>query len=146
MSTKDTTASYLELSGEAYTLFIDAMATSNQRALDYTKSVWEIVSRPYSSSAVETAVRENFDRANQIVNLTIGELQASGKRSAELSEKLVAHAAKLQETYVHAVRGVVDTGISNVNYVKDTATQQFEDLSKRLDEMQTRIATPVSNN
>jgi len=146
MSSSETTASYLELSGQAYTLLVDSIASANQRTLDYTKSVWEIISRPYASTAVETGVRENFDRANQVVALTINELQTSGQKTAELTEKLVSHTAKLQETYVHAVRGLVDTGISNVNYVKDTATQQFEDLSRRLDEIQTRITAPVSHN
>jgi hypothetical protein len=132
MTTKDTTASYAELSGETYSTFVDAMTSANQRALDYAKSVWEIVSRPYSSSAIEAAVRENFDRANQISSLTMQELQTSGKHSAALAEKLAAQAAKLQETYVHALRGVVDTGISNVNFVKESATQM--------------AAAPVSNN
>jgi hypothetical protein len=143
---KDTTSSYVELSSQAYTLFVDAFASANQRALDYSKSIWEIVSRPYASTAIETAARENFDRANQIVSLTIGELQATGQKNAEFAEKLVSHGAKVQESYVHAMRGLVDTGVSNISYVKDVATQQFEDATKRLSEMQARATSAASNN
>ena len=40
----------------------------------------------------------------------------------------------------------MNTGISNVNFVKETATQQFDDLAKRLDEVQTRSAETISKN
>jgi hypothetical protein len=144
-TTKEATASYIELSGQAYSLFVDALAATNQRRLDYTKSVWEILSRPYASAAPEAAVRENFERASQIAGLTVSELKSSGEQARELTESVISHAAKVQETYVHTARGVVNTGISNVNYAKDATSQQFDDLSKRLDEIQTRIATPVSS-
>jgi hypothetical protein len=149
MSRKDTTeatSSYVELSSQAYSLFVDAYASANQRALGYWKSLWEIASRPYASTAVETTVRENFDRANQIVGLTISELQAGGSKAAELTEKFAAHNAKIQDSASHAFRGAVNTGISNMNFVKDTTQQQFEDMSKRLDEIQTRAAASVSQN
>ncbi len=146
MNDKETTASYVELSKQATTHCVDAFASANQRALDYTKSVWEIVSRPYSSAAIETVVRENFDRTNQIVSLTIAELQTTGQKSAEFGEKLVSHGAKLQETNVHSLRGMVNTGLSNLNYVKDTATQSFEDITKRIDDIGNRTAAQVSSN
>jgi len=121
MSRKDTesTPSYVELNSQAYSLFVDAYATYNQRALGYLKSVWEIASRPYASTALETTVKENFDRANQIVNLSISELQAKGAQGAEFVEKLSAHNAKVQDTLATAFRGLVTTGISNVNFFKE---------------------------
>lgn len=148
MSRKDieATPSYVELSSQAYSLFVDAYASANQRALGYLKNVWEIASRPYASTALETTVRENFDRANQVVTLTIGELQATGAKNAELVEKIGAHNAKVQDTVSTAFRGLVTTGISNVNFVKESTTQQFEDLTKRLDEMQARASSAVSSN
>jgi hypothetical protein len=148
MSPKDTqsTPSYVELSSQAYSLFVDAYASANQRALGYLKNVWEIASRPYASTALETTVRENFDRANQVVTLTIGELQATGAKNAELVEKISAHNAKVQDTVSTALRGLVTTGISNVNFVKESTAQQFEDLTKRLDEMQARATSVASSN
>jgi hypothetical protein len=146
MTAKDQTAGYVELSSQTYNLFVDAFATANKRALEYTKSVWEIVSRPYASTAVETAVRENFDRANQIVSLTIAEMQTNGQQAAEFNEKLVAHGAKVQESLVHAMKGVAETSISNMNYMKESATQQFDDMTKRFEEAQNRTAAAVSQN
>lgn len=148
MSRKDTetTPSYVELSSQAYSLFVDAYASANQRTLGYLKSVWEIASRPYASTALETTVRENFDRANQVVSLTISELQTNGAKGSEFVEKLSTHNAKVQDSVANGFRGLVTTGISNVNFVKETATQQFEDLTKRLDEIQSRASASVSSN
>ena len=146
MGEKQTTSSYVELSDQAYSLFVDAIADYNQRTLAYSRSLWDIMSRPYASTAVETTVRENFDRVNQVVSLTVNELSSNGAKGAEFTEKLTQHAAKLQDAAVDAYRGLISTGISNVNFVKETAAQQFEDITKRLDDVQSRATAPVSNN
>lgn len=140
MQFKDQTASYVELSRQTFSLFTDAMSASNKRALDYSKSLWEIASRPYASTAIETTVRENLDRTNQIVSLTIHELQTNGQKSAELAEKLVAHGTKAQEAMMNSMKGLVETSISNMNFAKESATQQFDNVAKRLE------ATTVSAN
>ena len=143
MSSKETTAPYVEQASHIYSLFVDAYSSANQRGLEYAKSLWAISSKPYSTTDVQVAVQEGFDRANQIVNLSVAELQTNGQKSAEFAEKLVADLAKLQETYTHALKGALDTSISNMNYVKDTATAQFEDFTKRVEEVQ---KTAVSAN
>ena len=145
-TTPTTTTSYVELGSQAYSLFVDAFADYNQRTLAYYRSMWDIVSRPYASTAVETTVRENFDRVNQVVSLTVNELSTNGAKGAEFTEKLGRHAAKLQDAAAEAYRGVINTGISNMNFVKETATQQFEDITKRLDDVQARATAAVSNN
>ncbi len=146
MQNEEMTSSYVELSSQAYTLFVDAFASANQRALGYAKSLYEIASRPYPSMSPEAVARENFDRANAAVSLTVGELQTTGQKNAELAQNAVAHGAKLQETFVAAMRGVVNSGISNMNFVKETADRQIDDLSKRFDEMQSRATASISNN
>ncbi|GAC1430452.1 MAG: hypothetical protein NVS3B16_09550 [Vulcanimicrobiaceae bacterium] len=147
MQNKDRAAtSYVELSSQTYSLFVDAFASANKRALDYAKSVFEITSRPYASTAIETTVRENFDRANQVVSLTINELQTNGQKSAEFGEKLVSHGAKVQESLVSSVKGLVDTGISNINYAKETASQSLDEMTKRVEDAQARTAAAVSPN
>ena len=143
MSSKEATASYVEQATAIYSLFVEAYASANQRALEYAKSVWEISSKPYSTTALETAVQDGFERSNQIVNLSIAELQTAGQKSAEFAEKYVSDLAKLQESFTTALKGLVDTGISNINYVKDTATAQFEDFTKRVEDIQ---KTAVSAN
>ena len=144
MNEKETTPSYLELSNQAYGIVVDAFASANQRGLDYWKSVWEIVSRPYSSTAVDANVRDNFERANQIVALSVGELQANGQRTSEVVEKLLSVTGNLQDSYVHSLRGLMKTGISNMNFVRETTELQFGDLAQRLDQI--RPASAVSAN
>jgi hypothetical protein len=139
-------AGYAELTTEAYTLFVDAFANANQRALDYSKSLWQILSRPYTASAIDAALRENVDRTNQIFALTIDELQTNGQRTAEFAEKLVAHSAKVQDTYVQSLRGVLDTGVSNLKYIKDVTEKQLDEAAKRIEDLQPHEAAPVSNN
>lgn len=144
MQYKDQTASYVELSNQTYTLFVEAMSSYNKRNLEYSKSLWEIASRPYASSAVETTVRENFDRANQMISLTVSELQTTGQKSAEFGEKFVAHSAKVQESLTAVMKGLVETGISNMKFAKESATQQFDDAAKRVEATTSRATTSVN--
>ncbi len=137
---------YVELSSQAYSLFADTVAAANGRALEYWKSVWQIASKPYASNALESGLRENFDRANQIVGLTVGEVSTTGQRSAEFAEKLLAHTVKVQETYAKATRALLGTGISNLNFVKDNAERQIDDLAKRFDDVQSATSSPASYN
>ena len=102
-------------------------------------------SRPYASSAVETNVRENFERAHQIVELSVNELQTSGQKGAEFAEKLAAHGAKLQDSWSHTLLGLLRTGISNMTYVKDAAETSFDGFAKRVEEMQSRATTVSAN-
>ena len=142
----DTTPSYLELSSQTYGTLVDAFASANQRTLEYAKSFWEIASRPYASLSPENVVRDNFERSNHLVALTVEELQSRGRASADLATKMGAHYAKLQDSYVASLRGLMNTGISNANFVKETATQQFDEMGKRLEELQQRAAAQVSQN
>ena len=146
MDDKATPNSYLQITTETYGVVIEAIKAANQRSLDYAKSVWDIASRPYQSNSLDTAVRENFDRSNEIMSLTVGELQTRQQHLAEFAEKLVSQNAKLQESSVQAMRGVVNTGISNLNFVKDTAKQGLDDLNKRIDETQSRATASISQN
>ncbi len=146
MQLKDQTASYVELSSQTYSLFVDALSAYNKRSLEYAKSVWEITSRPYASTAIETTVRENFDRANQLVSLTIGEMQTNGQHTAEFGEKLASHAAKVQESLVNSMKGLVETGISNMNYVKETATKSIDEMTAKMEDAQARTTAAVSAN
>jgi len=146
MQMKETTSSYAELATETYNVVVESFATANRRALDYMKSVFEITTRPYASTAFETAVRENFDRASQLMSLTVSELQSSGQMASELGGKLAAHGSKFQETYAASMRGIVDTGLSNIKFVKETATQQIDDIAKRIDEVSSHATAQLSAN
>lgn len=137
----DETKSYVDLAGQTYTVLVDAYAAAQQRYLGYGKSVFEVMTRPYTSTALETTSRENFDRANQIVELTVSELQQAGSAAAKLGEKIVTQNALWQEKVLESARGLMKTAVSNLNYVKDTTDKQFEGFAKRVEEMQARTVS-----
>jgi len=146
MQNKEQTTSYVELSSQTYGLFVEAASSYNKRALEYAKSFWEITSRPYASTAVETTVRENFDRANQLVSLTVHELQTTGQHSAEFGEKLASHGAKVQESVTNSIKGLVDTNLSNVHFVRDSLTKSFDEVAKKIEDVQARTTTSAGVN
>jgi prefoldin subunit 5 len=133
---EEKTTGYVELSSQAYGLAVDAIASSNQRLLDYWRSVWDITSRPYASTDVDAVVREGFDRATKVLSLTIEELHAQQQKAQELIEKVAAQGSAVQDSALATVRELLNTSISNLNYVKESTTQQLDGLTKRLDELQ----------
>jgi hypothetical protein len=135
------TKSYVDLASQSYAMIVDAFATAQQRSLGFGKSVYEVLTRPYASTAMETTYRENFDRANQIVELTVSEMQQAGTAAAKLGQALVSHNALWQEKTMESARGLMKTMISNMNYVKDTTDKQFEGFTKRVEEMQARTVS-----
>jgi hypothetical protein len=143
METQETATSYVELTSQTYGLIVDAFASGSKRALDYTKSAWEITTQPYPSSLIDSVINENFNRANRLVNLTVGELKAAGLQSGDFVEKLLKQRTKIQDTAGAALRGLLDTYASNLNYIRETTTQQLGDLSKRLEDQK---ATSGSRN
>jgi hypothetical protein len=135
------TKSYFDLASQTYGVAVDAFAQAQQRYLGYGKSVLEVMTRPYASTAMETTYRENFDRANQVVELTVTELQQAGTSAAKLGQTLVSQSALWQEKTMESARGLMKTVISNLNYVKDTTDKQFEGFAKRVEEMQARTVS-----
>jgi len=135
------TKSYVDLASQTYATLVDAYSQAQQRNLAYGKSAYEVLTRPYASTAMETTYRENFDRANQIVELTVSELQHAGTAAAKLGQALVSQNALWQEKTMESARGLMKTMISNLNYVKDTTDKQFEGFTKRVEEMQARTVS-----
>jgi hypothetical protein len=138
------TPSYIDLSSQAYKLLLETAAASQKRALDYAKSLYEIAARPNPAGGPEAGIREGFERANQIVALTVNELQVAGQRNAEFAEKIIAHAAKAQDSSITSARGVWNTGLSNLNYVKETTNAQIDTFAKRVDEIQKHTANTAA--
>lgn len=98
---------YLELSNQAYNVLVDAFSTKSTRTLDNAKLVYEILARPFPQPfTVDGAVRENVDRAQQIVSLTVKELLTTGRRATEVTGSLVEIGAKFQEAWLNYVRGL----------------------------------------
>jgi len=95
---------------------------------DQTASYVELSSQTFS---LLTDAMSAYNK--RILEYSIHELQTNGQKSTELAEKLVAHGTKLQETMMNSMKGLVETNISNMNFAKDSATQQFENITKRLE-------------
>src|SRR5690348_8374269 len=112
MSNNDQTASYLDLASSTYGLLVETAANANHRLLEHLKATYEIVSRPYTSTAVESTYRENLDRAGQLVELNVAAAQKTGSELASLADKLAKNASQWQETYVETMRGLFRTGLS----------------------------------
>jgi hypothetical protein len=146
LNTQNTTADYVELTNEVYALLVDAFGSADTRVLNYWKSVWDITSRPYSPATIDSIVRTNLERANQLTNLTVDELRSAGSESAEFAEKLLAKGAKVQDTVLGRFRGMIDTYASNLNYVKETTTAQLDGLSRRVEDLDKRTASVGSSN
>ncbi|MEO6990238.1 MAG: hypothetical protein ABI346_09065 [Candidatus Baltobacteraceae bacterium] len=130
------TASYLELTSQGYAMMIDAAASANQRALGYTKSLYEIASRPFASGAPDATVRDGFDRFKQIADLTVTELRTAATKNAEFAERFVAQTNAVQEQVSHAVHGVAATGLSNISYVREATETQINGFTKRVEDIQ----------
>ncbi len=124
-----------ELVGDAYTTTADAVAAANHRLLAYWKTLWDITTRPYASSGVDAAVRENFDRASEILTLTVDELKAQEKQLQDLTEKALSHGEKLQDATITAFRGVLDKSIANLKHVQESTSARVEELKKQINKV-----------
>jgi hypothetical protein len=137
MANNETTTSYIELTNQAYKLVVEAAATTTGALLDHHQRRTELLLRPLNPAAgVDGNARELIERAKQVASIAALEQQAISQKNAELSERLLAHAAKIQDSLLHSWRGVWDTGLSNLNYVKDTTTAQIDTFAKRVEEIQ----------
>ena len=144
MSTQDSTASYIETSGQAYRLLIDGLASLNRSRLEYWKSVWGIVSRPYPSTALDSAVRETLDRANEFTDLTATELRERVRITADFSEKFLAQVEKLQDASVEVLRDSLKTYASTVSRLQEAASEAASEISARADKHAEKARSLVS--
>jgi hypothetical protein len=129
MSTQGSTAKYIELSSRTYELIVDTFASATRSRLNYWKSVWEIASRPYGSTAIGSTVRENFDRASELTNLTVSELHSRGQRTVDFSEKFLTQVGQLQDAARETHRDSSTSNGSTAGQVKDGATESVDGVS-----------------
>jgi hypothetical protein len=132
VSTQGITAKYIELSNEGYGLIVDTVASATRSRLGYWKSFWEIASRPYASTAI---VRENFDRASELANLTIGELHSRVQRTVDFSEKCLAQVGKLQDAALETYRDSLKSYLPSVDQVNDASTELSVDGVSTVDQV-----------
>ncbi len=136
---RERTQSYVGLANRTYGLFVETFANANHRMLDFAKSVYDIASRPYTSSALEHTVRENVDRAGQIVELSVEALQQNGAEGAKFAKAAAEQAGAWQEQSMETARGMMRTGVSNMTFVKDATDQQLARAAARFEEMRAQV-------
>jgi hypothetical protein len=135
LSTQGNTAKYIEISNEAFGLIVDTFASATRSRLGYWKSVWEIASRAYASTAIASTVGESFDRASELANLTVGELRSRVQRTADFSEKFLAQVGKLQDAVLETYRYSLKSYVSTVDQVKDASTELLVDGVSTVDQV-----------
>ena len=121
MQTK--TTAYIELTKDTYSLILDTLASATRSRVDYWKTAWDIVSRPYASTAFGPAAKENADRATELAGLTIEELRSRVERGANFSEKILAQAGKLQDAALETYREAVKSTSSAVEHIKTEVSE-----------------------
>jgi len=127
------TASYVDLANKGFDLTIEAATATAKRTLDYTRSVIEVLSKPYAVTSPDQFVRENFERAEKLVELRDGFLHETTKQSAMFANELLKHGKATQDTLQRGLQGLNEVAVTNFNLVKDAAGQQIADMAKRVE-------------
>jgi hypothetical protein len=133
MSQSNTNAAVAELAAETTSIVIDAIASSNERALNYAKSVWDIA----AARPAESDVRGGFERIDKIVTLTVKELETSIKRSVDFSESMISQATKLQQSAAETFRNLAESGLSNAKQAVESTGDRLDTLVKRVEKAKT---------
>lgn len=144
MATNETTTNYIDLSNKVYELALDAVAQAQKRFLEHTKNVCEISLRPYTASSPEAFAREHIERISQISSLAVSEAQTAGQKNRETAQKASELIQKALDSATNTQRGLWNTSLSNLNYVKETTNAQLDTFAKRVDEIQTRAAAATA--
>ena len=126
-------ANYAELATEATNMVVEAISSANERTLNYAKSIWEIVSRPIPAGQQQQNVRDGFERADQIVSLTVKELEHSLRKSTEFAEKMLAQNAKLQRQSIESLHNFACSTLTNVKQVVETAGERIDEFAKNVE-------------
>jgi hypothetical protein len=128
MSTQSSIAKYIELSNAVYELFLDTFASAIRGRIDYSKTVFDIASRPYPTNSNGSALRGAFARAGELTDVTVVELCSRVQRTADFSEKFLVEVEKLQDANLKLYRDSLTSIVSAVDQVKDTSADLVGDL------------------
>ena len=124
MSTiNESTASYASIASEAYGTLVDAMEAANARSLVYLRSACAILARPYASTKIEDVFSDNKQRATDLVSLTLDAAGENSRAVADLARRSAHIAGSAQESYLAALRGIAETGASNMAFMKNAAAR-----------------------
>ena len=125
--------SYIDLSNKAFELALEAGTTATNRALDFVKASFEVVTKPYAASTPDTLVKENFTRTQSLVELRNKYLTETAAHVSSFANANMAQAQAWQQTAQRGLQGLGDVFASNLNYVKEATGHQIDGFVKHVE-------------
>lgn len=123
---------YIDLTNKSFEAAVEATTTTTNRVLGYVKASFDIVSKPYAVTSPEAFATENFDRTAKLVELRDKYLKETGKHAASVANDTLTHAKQWQDSTQEALKGLGDIMASNLNFVKETTTQNMDGFTKQV--------------
>ena len=123
---------FIDLSNKSFEAAVEATTTSTNRVLGYVKASFEIVAKPYAVSTPEAFATENFDRTAKLVELRDKYLKETGKHATAVANDTLTHAQAWQAATQDALKGFGEIMASNLNFVKETTTQNIDGFTKQV--------------
>ena len=123
---------FIDLSNKSFETAVEASTATSNRVLGYIKATFEVVSKPYTISTPEAFATENFDRISKLVELRDKYLKETGKHATALANDTLTNAKNWQDSTQDALKGLGEIMASNLNFVKETTTQNFDGFTKQV--------------
>jgi len=123
---------FIDLSNKSFEAAVEATTTTTNRVLGYVKASFDVVSKPYAVTSPEAFATENFDRTAKLVELRDKYLKETGKHASAVANDTLTHAKQWQDSTQEALKGLGDIMASNLNFVKETTTQNIDGFSKQV--------------
>ena len=114
---------YAEIAGDAFGTIVDAIEARNARRIEYVRTVWGIFARPFSSTALDVVLSENAIRTSALVSVSLDAAGENNRAAADFAREAGRFLANVNESYVNSLRGVAETTVSNLNFVKNAAAR-----------------------
>jgi len=128
-----TASSLVDLTSETNKIIMDAITTNYRRQLAYSKNIWGIVSRPYAGNDLKVNVGETIGRMENVVDLTMADLETTTKSTIELTEKVLSQATKARDESINVARTYAKSGVASIKHALETTEERLDTLSKRLE-------------
>ncbi|MFN2528629.1 MAG: hypothetical protein ABR584_07920 [Candidatus Baltobacteraceae bacterium] len=122
----------IDLSNKSFEAAVEATTATTNRVLGYLKASFDVVSKPYAVTGPEAFATENFDRTAKLVELREKYLKETGKHVSAVANDTLTHAKQWQDSTQEALKGLGDIMASNLNFVKETTTQNMDGFSKQV--------------
>ena len=124
--------SYIDLTNKSFEAAVEATTVSTNRVLAYVKANLDVLTKPYAVSSPEAFSNETFERFTKVVELRDKYLKETGKHATAVANDAIAQAQAWQTETQSALKGLGDILASNLNFVKETTTQNIDGFTKQV--------------